>query len=834
MFSINRLAVAIVGIGTVALGGRSADDEYSLPNSDFESGLAGWGQWASDATAPFLSAASPDGTGLAALCDLPAGVEARLELALPIGAGVGPAEAPEFGHPGEKVDFGAWFWLPERTGGGEVWLTLESFDGSSSTLLAESARIDPAVTPKGRWLFLQVRPDFATDARVQENSTALRYVLHSSVTGRVWFDSARAGRFEYAEYPLVNGSFEDGLPLEGAWRSEGLVGVNDPAIDPAGYYGTGHVRLEGLAGTSLSQEILVPNSPAPGSPLVRIASEVEAGCWLRPLEDTYFPPTPSPSVYVELSIFGVSTRSGTETLLASGRYHPTLDDRGHWRFLHTVPLEEILIEHDSLRVEVEKSFSSEVWIDFVQAGEVASIDGNPRRRVGCNYVGRYRSPLFPGCSTTPTASGEIWRNWHWTAPNACNPSFTGFFHDPECATSPDCIRTNGRRDLAISTLESIHDLPLVGSYDSRDRDVIRYHLDLARAVGIDHFIYEYLGHKLAAQNAAVGREPVNEEAWEALLEVAEEPGSDFKLAVMYEPKVHYLGWVQGEASEAEKLAGMIEDLTYHVERMRNRRCALRRDGRLVVFIFRNTICSPDGSQCLDDTDWLTVQAAVAAATGEELFLIGDVAPSSDSPFGGLSRWRLIRREILEYRTYDEAEAGTPSWPAPRLGALRTHSRAVHRLCRDWAAEADRERVAVGIVWPGFDDSGIGGWGSENLLGEDGEPLCVRIADDFGGRFYTTTVASAIEQNCDWIQIATWNDWNETTRIEPAWHPDYFPQPFPSSPHSGEVFNQVFDRLSETGTWITAFKGSKPRVSLERVATGYLLRAASDPGVVEYD
>lgn len=814
-------APALAGVGA----------EYALPNAGFERGLAGWQQSASDGSLPFAALPAPGGTGAAARCELAAGVQARLWLATPVLSG--PGWVPEPGAPGEKVDFGAWVRLDPAATGGEVWLTLESEGGAGASVLAESERLVAGAAPAGRWLFLEVRAQAGADARVRADTRELHWVLHSSATGAVWFDEAHAGRFEYSEYPLENGSFEQGLPAGGAWRVEGYVTANDQPSEPEGYYGIGHARLVGWAGTAVWQELLLPASPAPTSPAVRPGSAVEAGVWARVSPDAFLSGAPDPDVYVEVAVWG-SDGGGVETLLARGRWLPTLDERGYWRFLQTEPIARIAPEHESIRVEVRKSFSAGVWVDFVQVGEQHSIDGNPRRRVGCNYVGRYRSPLWPGCTTAPSDPQEVWRNWRWTAPNACDAGFTGFLHDPDCGSSPTCFRENGRRDLAISTLASQDDLPLAGAYDSRDRDVIRYHLDLAEAVGIDHFIFDWLGHQLALQLAFAGKEPLNEETWEGLIEVAEEPGRDFKLAVMYEPKVHYLGWVQGEPSEAQKLAGIAADLTWLVERMRGSRCALRHDGGLVVFVFRNTSCSPDGSQCLDDADWLAVSTAVEQATGEELFLVGDVPTGAGAPFGGVSRWRLVDLDLLEYRTYAAAEAGVPSLPTPALSALEAHASALHRLGRDWVAEDDAERVSIGLAWPGFDDTGVGGWGEANLVGEDGHPLCVRVTGDLGGRFYSTTVASALAEGCEWIHLATWNDWNEGTRLEPAWHPDFVTIPFGLAVPRGRVYARVFGRLAETASWIEAFKGERSGVSIVRVATDYLLRAALEPGVVAYD
>ncbi len=177
----------------------------------------------------------------------------------------------------------------------------------------------------------------------------------------------------------------------------------------------------------------------------------------------------------------------------------------------------------------------------------------------------------------------------------------------------------------------------------------------------------------------------------------------------------------------------------------------------------------------------------------------------------------------------------PTLPAPDLTRLVNLTRGLDQSVRHWRAEAEDERVAVQTVWPGFDDSGVGGWGQDNLPGEDGVPLCVRVASDFAGAFYTTTVASALENDASWIQIATWNDWNESTRIEPAWHPEFL-GPLPvGQQRPAAVDAHVFGRLEETRQWIEAFKGeSTGGESFRAIATRYLRYAFRTPSVPTYD
>ena len=807
----------------------------ALPGGDFEQGLTIWTQNSSSGGAPFVSIPGPaDGEGaLAAGCDLSPGIEASLELLVPIAAGAFVASAPPSGVPGRKLEFGAWVWLEAGAGNGEVWLELHSEQGAASTRLAASEHWSVDQAPKSRWLFLATQPDAINDGRVPTGAQRLRYSLHTSASGLVVFDGARVRDAQREELRLLARSFESWTPGDPGWTSSGQVSAGPTAQSSSGYYGPGHALLESTPDSALSQEL--PSAARVGELAALAAGQfVEAGCWLRFEDQALLPQAPSALTFVELSVFARSATSNVERLVANARWSPTLSQAGHWVHLKTAALQPLELDETLLRVHIRRSINASLALDFVQLGERNSIDGNPRRRVGSNYVGRYRAPQFPSNSSPPDAAGR-WRNWHWQVPPACSANFEGFFHSPDCATSADCVRANGRRNLASSPKRSIHDLPLVGSYDSRDPEILRYHLGLAAGAGIDHFIFDYQGHAIAQQELVQGREPINEATYEALLKEANRPGVDIKLATMYEPKVHFQGWVLGQPSKAAKLAGITADLVFLARAMAGQRAAMRHNNRLVVFLFRNKICTPDGSQCMLESDWLQVQLDVFTATGENLFLVGDSKPDPGSALEGFTRWQLVDRDLLVHRTWSDVRDGIATLPVPQLARLVGHSRGLAQSVRNWQAQDDAARVAVLTVWPGFDDSGVGGWGQYNLPGEDGQALCVRVADDFDGDFYTTTVASALEQNADWVQIATWNDWNEATRIEPAWHPDYL-APLPVGQNtSALVDSQVFGRLRETKQWIEAFKGQPaPGASFRSIAGRYLSRAERLPGVPLYD
>jgi hypothetical protein len=259
---------------------------------------------------------------------------------------------------------------------------------------------------------------------------------------------------------------------------------------------------------------------------------------------------------------------------------------------------------------------------------------------------------------------------------------------------------------------------------------------------------------------------------------------------------------------------------------------LRHDGRLVVYIFRNSL--EWGGSGMSADAWWDALREVERRTGERLFLVADNEPGDGSAFEGLSRWNLVARDYLRYRTFGDLRQRTPSWPQAEVAVLEAHAKGVVGSARAWAWSEDEQRIASAVVWPGFDDSGVAGWGSENLLGEDGLPLCVRVADPLEGAFFATTQAAALDSRPDWIQIATWNDWNELTQIEPAWHAG-LESGLSAGELSPEVLHHCFGRALEAQAMIASFRGEElSPADVVDAAAAYLEEVRSDPGVPAYD
>ena len=808
----------------VALLGIFVPQELPLPNADFEHDLGGW-----VVTAPAGSVQHDSAPGAQAGCAwirVGGGASATLEVQLDVGgAGDVIDWLPQAGQPGERPRFGARVMTTSNSDAGSFILDVEAVGPGGSRVLARG-ELSVRALGSNRWLWVDAAP--LVGGRLQAGDQRLRFRLRAesalSSTTELFVDECRARLHEELLEPLGDGGFEEPLVAGGPWESWGVALWSDPLTSGDDYSGVRHAVLTGARAAGLRQTLPLYQAPFQLS----IGDRAEAGVWVRVDPGASLGQRPDRGRRVELRLLGRGR--GRARILGSTQWSPGAADRGVWRYLEVTAASALKVGHEELSFEVVKTFSGSLSVDDAAVGVAGGVHGHPPRLVGCNYVGRYASVAWT--EVGPGTPGLQWRNWRWTTNTPCDPAWDGLDHDPDCDGTPDCMRSNGRRDAAVSTLSGAANLPLAGTYDSRDPAIARYHVRLAQAIGVDHFVFDYLGHTLAEQTRSNGMDALNEDSFEVLLDEVDAMDGSFRVAIMYEPKVHFLGWISGETTLAQRRAGVVRDLIHYASTYGRRRGVLRHDGRLVVYVFRNSL--EWGGLGMSSEAWWEALQEVERRTGERLFLVADNEPGDDSAFEGLSRWNLVSRDYLRFRTFGDLQHRTPSWPEASVGTLEAHSREVSGSVRSWAWREEEQRVAATVVWPGFDDSGVAGWGSGNLLGEDGLPLCIRVADTMEGAFFATTQAAALECRPDWIQIATWNDWNELTQIEPAWHPELERQ-LARGAFSPEVMHHCFGRALEAQAMVSAFLGVElsPEDLLVAVQS-YLDEVQSDPSVPAYD
>ncbi|MEY2747856.1 MAG: hypothetical protein RL112_2898, partial [Planctomycetota bacterium] len=744
---LRLLAPIAVSLAAVAHPGIAPETRHPLPNGDFVSGAAQW----SASGAIFAPAADLERpTHLVAQV---AG-QASLTQVLAIGGGFDVAGRPGLGQSGVKLEAQAWFKLDAGHAGDAV-LELVSREAAGEVVLARSDSLLNA--PRGRWIPVRTRPIAPHDARVRPASLSLELRVACQGAGVVRVDDARIGHHEREQWPLVDAGFEG----QGGWT---LFGNAARATNHETYQGARWLALVGTGRAAATQSIALGASErAP-----RAGDKPQAGVWLRIDPAAQLPAAPDPRVRIDLHVRAASgsVPDHMGTLLAQASLLPVASQRGRWIWLATdrATASNVGFDHERVVVDVRKQVRGAVQLDEVQLGEAGAAHGMSRRHAMASYVGRYRSFRYPQAAPVANDLAARWGTWAWTSPPFCAPTMWTLSH------SPDNLRTNGRRDLAISTLRGSDWLPIAGSYDSRDPALLSWHARLIAATGFDSVLYTFDGHRLAQHEVSIGREPVNLQALRALYAACEANGGDLKIGLMIEPKVHMLGWVPGIGGFAARVQAIEDDLVAMLAEFGPRRATLRRDGGVVVHAFHNAICSNDGSGCLSDGDWAALVARAEQRSGERVHLVADDVPQGGAAFRSTARWSLVTQDILQHRTWSDFVSGQSSRTS--ADALEGFCDAIHDASRQWAAQDDESRGSIGIAWPGFDDSGVAGWSGPNIPGVDGAAVCVRVMGDCGGDPLGTTWRSATRGARDWTLVATFNDWNEWTQLEPRWNQAY--------------------------------------------------------------
>lgn len=305
-------------------------------------------------------------------------------------------------------------------------------------------------------------------------------------------------------------------------------------------------------------------------------------------------------------------------------------------------------------------------------------------------IAAHYMPWFSNPHTAET-SNSGWKHWGWNG-NVVK-------HDPESRDE------EGRRDIA-STL-----YPLIGPYSSNRSPVIRYHMETAKAAGIDAFVVIWYGP---------GTE--TDQVVPLLLEIGNEAG--IKICLCYEEKVNWPEFRQPNSRE-EIVQSVVADLSYVLDRYSSHPAYLTRVGDPVLFQFNY---------------W-----------GEDALGPKNVRPAEwDQVFASLSR-------KVAYVRQNHEEGFHPTIPARYLWFTPDES-LIERFTRSSLGDVETGTLSffVTMAAPEFNDSGVNGWGGGS-----------RITPGAGLSLFDDTLRRAWQGNPEMIQLVTWNDFNEGTSIEPS-------------------------------------------------------------------
>ena len=288
---------------------------------------------------------------------------------------------------------------------------------------------------------------------------------------------------------------------------------------------------------------------------------------------------------------------------------------------------------------------------------------------------------------------------------------------------PDETRPDGRRDIASVFY------PLAGPYDGREPHLLEYHLLSARAAGIAGFIADWYGPGTYS-DGAFGR----------LLDQAGPLG--LHAAVCLEEKSFFPGFASVE-TRADVLGEAERQIRHVLSTHAASPAYLRQTNRPVIYVFVNHQQGPLGRHSLAPEEWVALRARFEP---DAFFLIhGPADPGYQSAVDGSFGW-----------------VGDESW-------------------RSNFYATSRSGYTVGAVVPGFDDTGVWGWGNGP-----------RVIERRNGATYDEHWRAVIEHRPDAVQVVTWNDFQEGSTIEPA-------------------VEYGFEYLDRTERWIERLAGRPARV-----------------------
>lgn len=268
---------------------------------------------------------------------------------------------------------------------------------------------------------------------------------------------------------------------------------------------------------------------------------------------------------------------------------------------------------------------------------------------------------------------------------------------------PDDILENGRHDIA-----SVY-YPLIAPYDSHDPDVIEYHIVTAKLAGIEAFMCNWYGPNSFTDKAVA-----------AMLPIAQK--YDFKIGICLEEKAIYPPY-----SNCENRQQLVAELRRHIEHIliqyTDSPALLKHDGRALLFIFNSFGDGPLGSNNMSPEEFTQARSMLPKHLLIRNHLDSNHFPAADGPY----LW-CAEKEAREQR---------------------------YQTVKDIAAAGGASYFSASAS-PGFDDSGVNGWG--NIIRKTGRR---------GVEEYSDTWQQAIEADLDSVQIVTWNDFQEGTPIEPT-------------------------------------------------------------------
>jgi glycoprotein endo-alpha-1,2-mannosidase len=264
--------------------------------------------------------------------------------------------------------------------------------------------------------------------------------------------------------------------------------------------------------------------------------------------------------------------------------------------------------------------------------------------------------------------------------------------------NPDNVDGDGKREIAS------HYYPLIGPYDSKDPDVLEFHLLLMKYAGVDGILIDWYG------SHNVYDYKVNLTATNAVIEKLDDVGLQF--AVVYEDYVAKS--VEDQTSRTAMQAAQ-EDMAYLQQEYFPKKEHIQMDGAPLLMTF-------GPRQFKSSTQWTEIFNGLS--TKPKFLPLWSHSGFVGSNGNGEFAWVDFNESLSELNSFYN----------------KTHL-----------------QYLMGSAYPRFHD----------FYEEGGSGASYGYVDFNEGETLRNTLAKAKDRNAKYLQLVTWNDFGEGTVIEPT-------------------------------------------------------------------
>ncbi len=370
------------------------------------------------------------------------------------------------------------------------------------------------------------------------------------------------------------------------------------------------------------------------------------------------------------------------------------------------------------------AFKSIVTLFAVITTAVCSTSCYTEQRYGAN-------PVYSGVDPRPADKAVFMAVQPWYG-NPIEGKSIGWYHwdfNNHYPADGSYLARNGKRDIASVQY------PIIGAYDSSDLRVIDWQLDICKAMLIDCIMVDYYGDGLLPASAEY-------QYYKTVVEkiISRAELKDMKVVLLYETQIRQSSTVP-EADILKDLNAIIDN-----RKWMNSKAYLHYNNTPVICIF--------GVYRLRHYEWSAIKNSLRG----KVCLVADTQPYQyenpyidNDAFNGCFKWDLYNEEIKR--------GANPDYKTVKNFADR-----LNNDCGWWVTQGS-DRFAFSTIWPGFDDTAVDGWGNGP-----------RVVDSFTSdrpddntSFFSATMDAALHPSYPlaWVMVATLNDWNESTNIEPS-------------------------------------------------------------------